>query len=181
MTDQRPEAQAPDAMPMSMRSLALFVLGPLLFFLPAAYAVVGAVFWQLRTGGMQPASEGFFWISTAVIPLALFLATWLLPRRISASGRAMRVNTSGHIAPLAFYDDVRLGLAWSGCVVFAIAALIGLAGSGLALRNCADALGTCGTVMSHRLAIYGIVAAVSELIALAGVRLVVRASVSDRQ
>lgn len=181
MTEQGLDVQAPDVMPMSMRRLALFVLGPLLFFVPAAYAVVGAVFWQLRTGGTQPASEGFFWISTAVIPLVLFLATWLLPRRVPPSERAMRVNTSGHIAPLAFYDDVRLGLAWSGCVMFAIAALIGLAGSGLALRNCANALGSCGTVMNHRLAIYGIVAAVGELIALAGVRLVVRASVGDKQ
>jgi len=159
---------------MSMGRLLLFVGGPMLFFMPAAFAVAIAVYLDYLKGGTQPASEEFFWIAAATIPIALFLATWLLPRRLPTAWRTIRIDTSGYVTPMAFYDDLRLAMAWFFCVVLALAALGGFIGSALSLNDCARAFGTCGTVATHRLAIYGLVAAIGDLVALAGVRLQAR-------
>jgi hypothetical protein len=168
------EEQAPGTVSLSMPRLALLILGPLLLFLLVAFAIAFAVLREYRTGSTEPASEGFFWIAAVAIPLSLLLATWLLPRRLRHSQRQVDVDTSGEIVSMAFYDDVRVVITWFCCVVIAAASLAGLVGSALALNDCAGYYGTCGTVVHHRLVIYGLVAAVGEVLALAGVRLLAR-------
>jgi hypothetical protein len=169
------EERVSGAVPLSMSRLALLILGPLLLFLLVAFAIAFAVLREYRAGGTEPASEGFFWIAAVAIPLSLLLATWLLPRRLPHSQRQIDVDTSGEVVSMAFYDDVRVLIAWFCCVVIAAASLAGLVGSALALNDCAGYYGTCGTVVHHRLVIYGLVAAVGEVLALAGVRLLARA------
>jgi hypothetical protein len=171
LTEPRAGDDGADALPWGVGRLALFVLGPVFFAVPALYVVAIIGFRDYRAGVAQPASEEFFWIAAAVIPLALLLATWLLPRGVPASDRSLRVRTSGHVAPLGFYDDIRLILAWMGCVAIAALAVAGAIASLVALGDCTGYLGTCGSSATHRLATYGLIAVGAELVVLAGIRL----------
>ncbi len=106
MTEPRTEGDGADALPWGMVRLVIFVLGPVLFVVPALYLVAIVAARDYQAGPAQPGSEELFWIAAAVIPLALLVATWLLPRGLPEASRSLQVRTSGHVAPLAFYDDI---------------------------------------------------------------------------
>lgn len=154
----------------------LFMLGSFVPFLsgPAVAAAIASS--RYLSGGYPPASEGFFWLAAALIPLALLLATWLLPRRIDATRRAVEIITPGKRIPVAVYDDIRVVTVWAFVAITTVAVLGGLVMSWLALTDCSAGTNACGTSANHSLVISALVLVGGEVAALVVVRLLARVS-----
>ena len=158
----------------------LFMLGSFVLFLPGP-AVAAAIAWkQYLSGGYPSASEGFFWLAAALIPLALLLVTWLLPQRIDATRRAVEIITPGKRIPVAVYDDIRVIAVWAFVAITTAAVLAGLVMSWLALTDCSAGAKTCGTSANHSLVISALILVGGEVAALVGARLLARVSFLGR-
>lgn len=149
-----------------------FMVSAPLVFLPGALVLGLITLRHITTEGPQPASEGFFWLCLVAVPALLLIATWLQPRRLSADLRSVQVETPGQLVPMAVYDDIRLAVVWACLGLIVLVAIGGAAASVLALTDCNVRTDTCGTTVSHRFAIYGLVLAVNALVGLAATRLV---------
>jgi hypothetical protein len=151
-----------------MGSVTLFVPGP------TVAAIVAAR--QYLYGVPSAASEGFFWLAAALIPFALLLATWLLPRRLAADQRAVEIVTPGRNVPLAVYDDIRIVGVWTMAGITTVAVVAGVVLSWTALTDCSASVGSCGSPPHRSFVISALILAGGELFALAGVRLISRLS-----
>lgn len=129
-------------------------LVPLVF---AAVTLAVIVWRQVATEGPPPATPEFFWLCLTMIPLVLLASTYVLPRRVSPSRRAIQVELPEQIVAVALYDDIRLTVTWAIVATMALFALAAAAISIVALTNCNVNTGTCAGVVSHRMAIYGLV------------------------
>lgn len=177
---QLPSNGAPDGVAgtTTLRSgrFLLFMLGSFLLFLPGP-AVAAAIAWkQYLSGGSLPASEGLFWLAAALIPLALLLATWLLPQRIDATRRAVEIVTPGKRIPVAVYDDIRVVAVWTLLAITTVVVFAGMVMSWLALTDCSAGTKACGTGANHSLVISALILAGGEVAALVGARLLARIS-----
>lgn len=170
MTDARPAGSGREQQ-VSVARLAVFVLGSLALFTPGVTVAAVVVWRQYLEGEVQPATDDLLWVVVVAIPLALLVATWLFPRRTSTERRAKQVESPGESIPVALYDDVRVAGVW---VFFGLTCFLILAGmvlSVVALTNCSAAEGTCGTGVNRRFALVALIIAGSDILALAGARL----------
>lgn len=160
---QRDPVPPPPTAVVSADRLIVYIVAPVLplMILAGTVGVLGARHYQL--GSPENASEAFFWATAGAIPLSLLLVTWLIPSNAHVPLRMLTQPTAA--APIEVIDLLRRALMY-----FAMAALVFLAIGGFvtsiyALTSCV--LHTCGNFRTYRFALYGLVASVGLVPALA--------------